>query len=147
LHTLASDSDVSITGSPANNQILAFNTTAGYWINQNAPLSISISITGLMVNSEILLQYLFPYAAKFTAGLSGSFAKANTAATGSTVVTMKKNGTAIGTVTWSASATSGTFAFTADVSFVAGDVLQLVAPMTADGTLSDIGITLLGQRS
>lgn len=144
--TLAGDSDVAIT-SPTNNQYLAWNTVAGYWINQSAPMNIAVSITGLMVNAEIMLQYVFPYAASFPSGLTGSYAKANTAATASTTVTIKKNGASVGTLAWAASGTSGTFTFSTATSFAAGDVLQLVAPSTADATLADIGITLAGTRT
>jgi hypothetical protein len=111
------------------------------------PYAVSISLTGTLFSSEIMLQHVFPVAVKLPAGLSGSFAKANTAATSSSTVTINKNGTSIGTMTWAGAGHDATFTFTADVTFAAGDILQLVAPGTPDATLADIGITLAGTRS
>ncbi len=53
----------------------------------------------------------------------------------------------MGSIAWSASGTSGTFTFSTATSFAAGDIIQLVAPGTADATLANIGITLSGYRS
>ena len=91
--------------------------------------------------------YVFPYAVTFPSGLASSYAKANAAATGSTTVEINKNGTSIGSIAWSASGTAGTFAFSTTTAFAAGDILQLVAPGTADATLANIGVTLAGYRS
>lgn len=79
--------------------------------------------------------------------LTGSYALATVAAAASTVFTLYKNGASIGTVNFAASATSGTFSFLTSTSFVPGDYLDMIAPATPDGTLANIGITLLAQRS
>jgi hypothetical protein len=66
------------------------------------------------------------------------------------VIDVKKNGTNIGTVTFAAAATTGTFATTASgtpETFAAGDELRLVGPATADATLADIHITFAGTRT
>lgn len=58
-----------------------------------------------------------------------------------TVYIIKKNGTNVGTVTFAAAATTGTVAFSADVSLVAGDIFKLVAPVTPDTTIADMAVT------
>jgi hypothetical protein len=56
-----------------------------------------------------------------------------------------KNGVSFGTVTFNVSAT-GSFTVASATSFAAGDVLTITAPATADSTLEDISITLVGTR-
>jgi len=143
---LSALTDVSITSAAAQDE-LYYDGTASRWKNRPTPYNLSASITGLMIGGEILLQYVFPEAVTFKSGLTGSYAKSNTAATASTTVLIQKNGAAIGSMAWAGSGTSATFTFSSDVAFAAGDILQLVAPGTADGTLADIGITLAGVRS
>lgn len=81
------------------------------------------------------------------ASLTGSVASAGVAATGSTVFALHKNTTSIGTVTFAAAGTTGTFSFASAVSFAAGDVLRIIAPGTADATLADISISFAGTRT
>ena len=103
------------------------------------PLDIQIFSEGVNTNSELV--YLMPMARTsiFPSGLTASYAEAGTAATGSTIYSVKKNGTEFGTVTFAAAATTATFAAASSASFSPGDLLSVVAPATADGTLADIG--------
>jgi hypothetical protein len=133
--------------SPANAQMLLYNAGASKWANENTPYNLGVSITGVMTASEILLQYVFPYAVTFPSGLANSYAKANSAAAGTPSITINKNGSSVGSIAWSASGTAGTFTFSTTTAFAAGDILQLVAPGIADGTLANIGVTLAGYRS
>jgi hypothetical protein len=71
-------------------------------------------------------------------------AYARTAATAETVFTLRKNGTSIGTVTFPASNNVGTVALTADVTFAAGDRLELLAGATPNATLADIQVIIKG---
>jgi len=80
----------------------------------------------------------------FPIALTGSHFYADTAATASTVFTIKKNGSSIGTATFAAAGTVATFSFTSKVSFAVGDVLAITGPATNDTTLADIGWTLVG---
>lgn len=73
---------------------------------------------------------------------SGNKASAKTAATGSTVLTIKQNGSSVGTITFAASGTSGTFSIGSPVSLAIDDILTIEGPATADATLADISITL-----
>ena len=143
--TFATLTDVNLT-SPANKQVSLFDTTSSKWVNQNSPYNLCASISGVMTTSEILIQHIAPYAARFPSGATGSYAIANTAATASTTVTIKKNGSTVGTFTWASSGTVATFTISSNIDLAAGDILQFVAPATADVTLADIGVTLAGFR-
>ena len=133
--------------SPGNNDVLLFNTSTGAWVAVPSVYEIGISITGIMNNSEMLLQYVLPVGISIPSGATGSYAIANIAATASTTVQINKNGSSIGSINWGASSTTGTYTFTSAVTFAAGDVLQLVAPSTADTTLANVGITIAATRT
>jgi hypothetical protein len=77
-------------------------------------------------------------------GLTGSQASAGTAATGSTVLDIYKNGSPIATVTFSAAGTTGSFSMAGAVGFVAGDLLEILNEDPADATLADVSVTLVG---
>ena len=93
--------------------------------------------------SSSLLRLVAPRAISLPQNLTGSIAKSGTAATGSTVFTLKKNGTQIGTMTFAASGSTATFSFASAVSVAIGDIIDMVAPATQDATLSDISVTLV----
>lgn len=62
-----------------------------------------------------------------------------TAPTGSPVYTAYKNGSSVGTVTYSS--VTGTFSVASDIVLAAGDTLYCAAPATPDATHADIAIT------
>lgn len=68
--------------------------------------------------------------------------KAVTAATASTTLTIRKNGSSIGTMVFAASGTVATFTVASNVTFASGDVLSIIAPATPDTTLANVDITL-----
>jgi hypothetical protein len=110
------------------------------------PYDLGVSWSGTLPASQVLLRYPFPRAVTFPAGLISSQAVSLAPATGTTTLTLAKNGTPIGTINFAAAATSGTFTLSSLVSFVAGDLLTLTAPDPADATLADLGIALAGIR-
>lgn len=81
------------------------------------------------------------------AALAGSQSEAGTAATASSVFTVYKNATSIGTITVSAAGTVGAFAAASKTDFAVGDKLKITAPGSQDGTLADISINLAGYLS
>jgi hypothetical protein len=107
-------------------------------------------------NQEIFRENI-RHAMNFPANFSGTIAgascisggSAKTAATGSPVFTIYKNGSAVGTITWAASATTPTLATTGGAAWTAavGDILTITGPATADATLSNWSVTLVGTRS
>jgi hypothetical protein len=93
------------------------------------------------------------YPANFSGTVGGysivSGGSCKTAATASTVYTIYQNGTAVGTITWAASATTPTLATTGGVAltFNPGDIITIVGPATPDATLSNWSVTLVSTRT
>jgi len=104
-----------------------------------APL---VNVAGLTV-----FRHQFAIAVGLPVSLTGSQFSATTAATASATYTIRKNGASIGTLVWAVGAVNPTVTFASAQSFVAGDVLDVVGPATADTTLAGITITFLGTKA
>jgi hypothetical protein len=76
---------------------------------------------------------------------TGSYASLETASTSTAVFKIKKNGTQIGTITFTSS-TTGVFAMASSQTFNPGDLLVVSAPTTVDATASGLSITFAGTR-
>lgn len=101
---------------------------------------VSTFCSGKPSASEVIGGSVAPYA--FTATTGNSAAKASVAATASTVITIKVNGsTTVGTATFAASGTTATMSITSG-SISAGDLVTFHAPASADATLANIAVTL-----
>lgn len=110
------------------------------------PNDLHIFLPGAMTNNQICYRMKATRAFTLPQNLAGSYAAASIAATASTTVTLKKNGTSIGTIVWAIAGTNATFTFAADVSFAVGDLLEIDGPATADATLANISLDLFGKR-
>lgn len=112
------------------------------------PVDIAAFYPGIPTSSAILYRVKVARALNFVANFVGSQFTATANATGSTVFTVKKNGSSIGTCTVGAGTTTGTFATSGGTaqSLAAGDVLSIEAPASADATLANPGITLAATR-
>lgn len=98
--------------------------------------------------NAILVRVPLVRAIVFPADFAGSYGSAAVAATGSTVFTIRKNGTSVGTATFGAAGTTATFVSSGGsaVSFAAGDILSITAPASPDATLADVGFGISGIR-
>lgn len=135
-------------GVGTNGQILTADSTQASGLKWVAPsYDLPVYIPDKPTTSMICARIAVVRAFDLPVSLTGSVASAGTAATASTVFTLYKNTTSIGTVTFAAAGTTGTFSFASAVSFAAGDVVRIIAPATADTTLADISITLMGSRT
>lgn len=112
----------------------------------DVPNDLHVFVPGTMSNAQLLFRLKTTRAFTLPINLTGSFVTANTAATASTTLTLKKNGSSIGTAVFAISGTTATLTFSAAVSFASGDVLTIEGPATADATLADTSIDLLGTR-
>jgi hypothetical protein len=110
------------------------------------PYDLAVFISGTMVNAQELLRMNAVRPFTLPVSLTGSIAKAGISATGSTTVTLNKNGSSIGTLVWSAAGTLAAITFAAAVTFATGDVFTITGPATFDATLANIGIDLKGSR-
>lgn len=114
---------------------------------ESGPYIPVVYIPGVLTADQVLLYHVFSFqGASFPVDLDGSTAKAMDAATAETVVDIQKNGTSIGSITWAAAGTNGTFTFTTETAFVEGDTLSLIAPATADTTLGYVSVSLRGTK-
>ncbi|MFD1330268.1 hypothetical protein [Mycoplana ramosa] len=91
-------------------------------------------------------EVLFARAVAFPVGLAGSRALVKVAPTGSAAVfSIRKNDVQFGTITFAVGSKVGVFAGNATI-FAAGDTLTLRAPAIRNAALSDILVTLSGNR-
>lgn len=137
-------SDVNLTEGPGIDKFaLVFDNASGKWLAVARPYDFSFSIVGTTINGE-KIPVIIVRASTIPINATGSLAIATVAATASTVFLIKQNGTQIGTITFAASGTTGTFSFPSAVTFAVGDVLEIDGPANADATLANIAITLKG---
>lgn len=114
-------------------------------LGSSNPFDVGMFVGGLPDNSELVLYLPMVRTVVFPAGLTGSYALANVASTGTKVFDIQKNGGSVGSATFTTSAT-GVLAMASQQTFAAGDILSIVAPAAQDATLSDIGFNLKGTR-
>lgn len=100
---------------------------------------------GAPANNAIIVRHTVDRTVTFASNLSPSRATAGTAATASTIFSIKKNGSEFATATFAISGTTATFS-SAGASFAAGDVLSIIAPASADATLADVDFNISGLR-
>ena len=96
--------------------------------------------------SAVAICHVLPISISLPAGLTGSYGHAQTAATGSTTYTIKKNGSSVGSLNLAA-ATTATFTLSSATAFSAGDRLEIVAPGTLDATLAGLALTVKAART
>jgi len=107
---------------------------------------ISVFAPGVMANNQTLFYQKAVVSFTLPSGLTGSNFLSLAAATASTTITLKKNGSSIGTLVWSASGTVPSVTFSGTVAFAAGDTFEVYGPATADATLGDVSLTFDGSR-
>lgn len=104
--------------------------------------TLPIFIAGTPTNGELLVKFLASNSYVFPENLPNSQADANTAPTLDATFDFKKNGSSVGTATFLAGNTTGTFVWAADVVLAIGDKLTIIGPATADATIEGISFTL-----
>lgn len=110
-----------------------------------AAFELGFFVAGDPADDELVGAYVFSRRVVLTAGLPGARAHAEVAATAAITFALQRNGVGVGTVSFAASASVGTFALSSDAVFEPGDRLLLRAPSPPDATLADISITLRGR--
>lgn len=112
--------------------------------------TIGVSVSGFypsgLGDGVVFFKIVFAEDVDFADNFAGSTGDAGSNPTATAEFDVLKNGVSIGDISVS---TGGVFTFTTDagaVSFTSGDVLTIVGPATADATLADVSITLLGSK-
>jgi len=108
------------------------------------PYDIAGSILSKPTASAIVMRFVSVRAFTLPTNFAGSRAVASTVPTGTTVFVVRKNGTQVGTLTFSANNEPGVFASTAPVTYEPGAVMAIVAPATPDATLNNVQFTFVG---
>jgi hypothetical protein len=99
--------------------------------------------------SQEIFRLAFGHTTNYAGNFAGSYGTTKTTATSSATFIVNKNGSQIGTIVFAGGASTPTFTTTAGAaeSFAAGDILTIVGPATADATLANWGVTLVGTRT
>lgn len=130
---------------PSDSLLAALNAAVATAVaNRETGFGLAIAIPGSpLAASEWLFGHKFDVAVNFAVNFGGSYAVAGAAPTGTAALSVNKNGTPFGTITFSGS----TVTFSAPAtSFAIGDLLEIIAPASADATLAKLAITLFGTR-
>lgn len=111
------------------------------------PYDIAVFVPGVTTDAQLIARVTILRAFKFADDFAGSDGNTGTNPTSAATFTFKKNGSTIGTLTFN---TSGAPTFltsgSGDETFAAGDILAIESQATADATMADISISLLGVR-
>jgi hypothetical protein len=142
---LATSRNIALTGGATGTA--SFNGTADASIAVTSPYDIATQFSGKPSASAVMLKFNAVRAFSLPANMAGSYLKAGTAATGSSAFSLQKNGSTFCTVTFAAAGTTASFGSASAQTFAIGDVLSIIAPGTADATLADLTVTLLGSTS
>lgn len=123
------------------------------WTAQRPRYIVSCYVPGLLTSNQFMLFHRFPKAVTFPAGFAAylgllSEAAAATPCTATTTLTIAQAAPTvflnIGTVTFNPGSGNGAFAMSDPVTFAQGDIMRLRAPTTADATLADVFVTIVG---
>jgi hypothetical protein len=100
---------------------------------------------GQPTSSQVMLLHAMAFDIDFPIGLPGSQAACLTAPDTEAVYSVQLDTVEVGTITFAASSTVGTFAAPIAFSTMPGQLLSVIAPSSPDASQSDVTITLVGQ--
>lgn len=104
---------------------------------------VSISTNGTPDALGLLFRFVSPGTFTLPEDLTGSYGYAGDAPTGNVDFDIQKNGSSIGTMSFATSSNTATFTFASDVSFTAGDRLEIFAPSDLQ-SIGDVSATFIG---
>jgi len=112
----------------------------------NLIYDLAANCIGFPPDNSILARWAIARVVTFPQNMTGSQANSEVAADAETVITIKKNGGTVGTITFAAASTTGVFS--TGLWFAnPGDVVSLHNQAVSDAALTDISVTMIGQRS
>jgi hypothetical protein len=95
--------------------------------------------------SQVMVFHAMAFDIDFPMGLSGSQAACLTAPDAEAVYSVQLDTVEVGTITFAASSTVGTFAAPIAFSTTPGQLLSVIAPSSPDASQSDVTITIVGE--
>ena len=106
------------------------------------PYDQGSGVSGPIAASQTVLYALAIRSFTIPTNFGSSLAEVLTAFTSAATYTIYHNGTSVGTISFAASGTAGTFSTVTAFTLAVGDSLTVVAPSTADATAANLSITL-----
>lgn len=102
---------------------------------------------GLPEASDLIVQFVAVRSFTLPSGLTGSQGYADTApADSDKTFDVQKNGSSVGSMTFTKGSNTATFSMGSDTSFAAGDRIEVIAPGTQDSALADVSATFKGTK-
>jgi hypothetical protein len=108
----------------------------------DTPYDLAACQIGRLPANTMFSRYIAVRNFRLVVGLIGSRANVGTPPSGNFVISIRKNDVQFATVTFASGTTSGVFACPNEVSFVAGDILSMHGPSSADATFANSSYTL-----
>ncbi len=144
---LTADADIhepkGTSGAASGDAYIADGAGSGSFQAFTVPYDLAMQFAGAPGNAEVMLRLMAVRDITLPANLSGSLGDIGTGATATTVLTVKDDGVAIGTISIS-TASVFTFATTSGSAktVASGSLLTIENQATADATAADITVTL-----
>lgn len=110
------------------------------------PNDLHVFLADTMIPNQLIYRYQATRRWQLPDDLLGSLFLAGTAAVASTVVTLRQNAAAIGTLTWGVGQTVPVVSFVSPITFEIGDVFTINGPAVPDTGLNNISFDFLGNR-
>lgn len=110
-------------------------------IRVSTPYDIVVPVFGKPAASEVVLRMKAIRSFKIPANFAGSSATAGAGSSSPAVLSIKRNGSQIATITFNGA--SGTFSTQGELTIAVGDNFTIVAPASADSTLADIDLSIM----
>ena len=106
---------------------------------------LAAHVEGIPTSGTDFMQFPAVRAYRLPTSLVGSQLKCDVAPTATLTLSLYKNAVSIGTMSIAAGATTGTFNFTAAVTFLVGDLLTVRLTSATDATADDVSFMLKGE--
>lgn len=122
-----------------------YRFTGGAWVpSRSASLSFFIGVP--LASGQLIAKTHSPVKMDIPMDAAASFATSEQAPDADYVITIRKNGTSVGTIRFLSGTTTGAIQLNATIALVAGDALSFVAPADVDENFIGLSVTMTGVR-